>query len=576
MTQIHSCVFKLVSLVILCATAHLVTPELWSNTQPFSKHFTTDKAAMTTSESTGCTAAVTIKIPPFWPADPNAWFLHLEAQFRCRGIKDSTTKFYHIVSGLQPEAISLLYDVIQSPSAATAYEDLKRVMTQRLGDPTLNDFQRLLQPADDSAPRRPTCILMETRRILGPDGELLRRLFLRRLPARIRDVVAASDSSDVNALAAMADKIFDASPPTLQCSAVSRECEELRERVSALTKQLKRLQSKSPSPRRNTQRSQPSAQGNSSGSSKCWYHRRFGGAARKCEKPCSEKRKDGALVASSAPSLSTGRLLKITDLDARLTFLIDTGASISLVPPTQQEKRSAPSYNLQAANGSPIASYGHRSISINLGLSRTFRWIFTVANVTQPILGADFLHHFSLSVDLRRNRLLDSKTQTHTQQLASAPKTSVSGISLKSALLTGLLGEFPELTQTPQYTTKPLHNVTHHIPTTGPPVATRARRLCPEKLRIAKNEFQHLLDLKMIRPSKSSWSSALHMVAKKSGDWRPCGDFRRLNDASLPDRYMVPHLHDFSSNLHGCSIFCKIDLVNLNRPPETSLLRSGH
>ena len=53
----------------------------------------------------------------------------------------------------------------------------------------------------------------------------------------------------------------------------------------------------------------------------------------------------------------------------------------------------------------------------------------------------------------------------------------------------------------------------------------------------------------------------MHMVPKKDGTWRPCGDFRRLNQATIRDSYPISHLHDFSSHLASCSIFSKIDLV---------------
>ncbi len=50
------------------------------------------------------------------------------------------------------------------------------------------------------------------------------------------------------------------------------------------------------------------------------------------------------------------------------------------------------------------------------------------------------------------------------------------------------------------------------------------------------------------------------MVPKPNGSWRPCGDYRRLNAATTPDKYPLPNLQDLSNFLHGFTIFSKIDL----------------
>lgn len=70
-----------------------------------------------------------------------------------------------------------------------------------------------------------------------------------------------------------------------------------------------------------------------------------------------------------------------------------------------------------------------------------------------------------------------------------------------------------------------------------------------------------MFNLGIIRPSSSPYASPLHLVPKQQeGAWRACGDFRRLNAQTTPDKYPVPNLADFAVTLQGARIFTKLDL----------------
>lgn len=255
--------------------------------------------------------------------------------------------------------------------------------------------------------------------------------------------------------------------------------------------------------------------------------------------------------------------LVIRDKYSNLEFLVDTGAEVSVIPPTRADEAKQSDFQLFAANGSPIKTYGVRHMCLNLGLRRNFNWEFFVAAVTRPILGADFLQKFNLLVDLKNRQLIDNETTLSSicslENIVPVQITTLD--STKHDDYTDILKKYPEVFKPSSLTKKIKHSVVHHIETKGPPVYARARRLPPDKLKLAKKEFQLMVELGICRPSKSNWASPIHLVNKKDNTIRPCGDYRALNNITLPDKYPLPHIHDFNMLLSGSKVFSKIDLV---------------
>jgi hypothetical protein len=262
---------------------------------------------------------------------------------------------------------------------------------------------------------------------------------------------------------------------------------------------------------------------------------------------------------------SAGRnqcLLYAQDRITGQRFLVDSGSEVSTVPATAHDKRSGTKGQpCIVANLSSIATYGKRTITIQLG-NRRFTWPFLIADIPQPLLGADFLCRHNLLVDSRKKRLVDGERFTSIP--ARTAKQHSYGLNSVTAFddeYAKLLTEFIDITKPDFRQPNMPHGVEHHIPTRGHPVYSRPRRLPPDKLRLAKEEFRKMEEMGIVRRSSSPWASPLHMAPKSSGGWRPCGDYRRLNDATVDDRYPVPHIQDFASRLAGAKYFSKIDLV---------------
>ncbi|GFX25810.1 uncharacterized protein TNCV_2639541 [Trichonephila clavipes] len=311
--------------------------------------------------------------------------------------------------------------------------------------------------------------------------DFLQSLWLQRMPPHIQTVLSAS-SEPLDKLAIIADKVSEVVgsssticaattvPPPSQsssCSAqptmdsLARQIQELSLQVAELTREhnSSRHQRYSSDRRRSHSRSMSVNRG----SGICYYHRRYKEQARKCVSPCAFVQKT------------------------------NSGSEICVIPPSPTMNKSPQSnFSLFATNNTKIPAYGMVHKELNLGLRRPFIWTFIIADVSSPIIGADFLKHFNLLIDLKKKDL------------------SNPSLISKSAS----------------------HGTVHHIITTGPPVTARPRRLHPKLYDAVKVEFEFLLAQGIIRPSKSPWSYPLHVVPKSDSTVRPVGDYRQLNSVT--------------------------------------------
>ena len=262
----------------------------------------------------------------------------------------------------------------------------------------------------------------------------------------------------------------------------------------------------------------------------------------------------------------------------RRAFLVDSGADVSVFPASASQRKLPSAKCLLAANGSSIKTFGRRNIFLSFnGLSVVHS--FLLADVRKPILGSDFFRANGLLIDIARCRLVRDQEKKDLSASAvvvkARPAVFAGGLcglrcgqthsptSLDTAVK-DLFASFPAVTTpNPVYDSSvpAKHGVAHTIPTSGPPVFARARQLFGDKLRVAKEEFQKMEELGIIRPSNSAWASPLHVVPKADGGWRPCGDYRKLNVATCDDRYPLPHINSFSAVTHGSSFFSVLDLV---------------
>jgi hypothetical protein len=141
-----------------------------------------------------------VKLPPFWTANPRAWFTSAEGAFRLRNIADEESRFFNCLHALPETTVSLIADLVEAdPLPEIPY-------TRLLAAHQLTDIQRVEQLFNlpPLAAQKPLELLR-----LCPSGQennaFFNCLFLNKLPRELRILLSEADMADKQALGARAD-----------------------------------------------------------------------------------------------------------------------------------------------------------------------------------------------------------------------------------------------------------------------------------------------------------------------------------------------------------------------------------
>lgn len=176
------------------------------------------------------------------------------------------------------------------------------------------------------------------------------------------------------------------------------------------------------------------------------------------------------------------------------------------------------------------------------------------------LLGIDFWEKFNIVADLHHRRWEFSKLAT-----VSFGSSVSSGIQGEEYLTADQKNQLKDLIDKHFSGTQPAlgrtDKVFHTIDTgDAPAVKQRYYPMSPARQRMVCEELDKMLQLGVVEPSKSDWSSPILLVDKPDGSKRVCVNFKKLNSVSKKDAYPLPQVTTILDRLRDACYMSSLDI----------------
>lgn len=246
------------------------------------------------------------RVSEFWTDQPRVWFIQLEAMLAPQKLGEAA-KFNLVVSKLGKEVIQQVTDILITPPESGSYEALKKRLLAIYEESENRQVQKLIGEME-LGDQKPSQLLRRMQDLARGkiEGQTLIVLWQNHLPAAVRGVLAATEATDPERLATVADRVMESVRPN-QVSEVaetrssSGESTVLAEiaKLTARIDQMQRSRSQFRSGHGGARGRSRSRGGSGSRTKRtpdspdwlCSYHYRYRARATRCEEPCNWKRK---------------------------------------------------------------------------------------------------------------------------------------------------------------------------------------------------------------------------------------------------------------------------------------------